>query len=77
MIGGGDDVDDGGVGDRVKLSHRFQPSGLISLASLPIALEVQVSLHARDRENITNLRAETDDARFKGTQSWSAALVRA
>ena len=35
MIGGGDDVDDGGAGDRVKLSHRFQPSGLFSLASSP------------------------------------------
>ena len=35
MIGGGDDVDGGGAGDRANVSHRFQPSGLFSWANSP------------------------------------------
>jgi hypothetical protein len=29
-IGGADDVDDGGAGDKANVTHRFQPSGLFS-----------------------------------------------
>jgi len=36
MIGGGVDVDDdGGAGDSTNVNHRFQPSGLLSLANSP------------------------------------------
>ena len=45
------------------------------MVEFAIALEVQVSLHAADGENISNLWTDTDDAGFEGTQYWGAAVV--
>src|SRR5215472_15681132 len=48
----------------------------VAVGELAIAFEVQVALHVSDRKQVSQLRTDADDERFKRTQKRPATAVR-
>src|SRR5262249_19236523 len=59
--------------------HKGQPYipavGSVGAVELAIALKIDVALHACHRKNISNLRADADDAGLEGAEDRRAAAV--
>jgi hypothetical protein len=64
-------------GESAKVNHVFQPDGPVGRIKSSIRLEVQISLHASNEEDLSDLRAHSKDTRFETAEKRaSAGIVR-
>jgi hypothetical protein len=74
------DCGGGGVaaaGEIETMAHTFQPSGRFSASQFLVAPDFQVSLHRPKREDVSDLRPNTEHARFEiaGDRAWPLSAV--
>jgi hypothetical protein len=55
-------------GESAKVNHVFQPDGLLVESNPPYAL-VQISLHASNEDDLSDLRAHSKDTRFETAEN--------
>jgi hypothetical protein len=57
------------AGDIWNVTHAFQPEGRSAAAKFFVGFEVEITPHRSQREDVSELRADTDNARFEATDA--------